>query len=496
MTLAALIAGWAAAYRLARAVAGPWPAHIAALLYTFSPFHWERVNGHINVNLALAFLPWMMLAALRWAQAPDRRASIKSAIWVGLAWGAIINFSLYAIWWGALIAACALIAAPRRPWRWTLALAAGAALIASAPTLVTFFVSSRAADLVGDRMPALIDWGASLNSLFIPSVIHPVEPLRQLAQAIFYGNPNEAGASNWGMLLPLCAAGGWAVLRRGGPPQRLVARVLGLSALTGATLALGAGLKWQGDLVLTDLFKPLNLALWNIGRALKPALFDSPLPPEGLDRIVPLPGYLPLLALPYWEGARMVTRFMFAGGLGLILLAAGGLLERLPRAAGVALAALLLLEVIPARTQDLPIPTRAHAAYAWAAALNNDGSWNILDISDEPKIFVPIADGGVAYEQSLHGIPVATGLSSFLPRGLRNLTLRLSDAPRWTRDKELAQTLIAQRTRFVFVHVILRWDTRVWDGLRDSPLYIDRGCFDGAPGQVFTERICVAEVKP
>jgi hypothetical protein len=270
---------------------------------------------------------------------------------------------------------------------------------------------------------------------------------------------------------------------------------MGLCALAGAALALGAGLKWQGDLVLTDIFKPLNLALWNIGRALKPALFDSPLPPAGLDRIVPLPGYLPLLALPYWEGARMVTRFMFVGGLGLILLAAG-LLERLPRAAGLALAALLLLEVLPARTQDLPIPTRAHAAYAWAAALNNDGSWNILDISDEPKIVVPITGGGVAYEQSLHGIPVASGLSSFLPRGLRDLSLRLSDAPRWTRDRELAQTLSAQRTRFVFVHMILRWDTRVWDGLRSSPLYIDRGCFDGVSGQVFTEQICVAEVKP
>jgi len=65
LPLAALIAGWVPTSRLARAAAGPWPAHVAALLYTFSPFPWERVNGHINVNLALAFLPWMMLAALR-----------------------------------------------------------------------------------------------------------------------------------------------------------------------------------------------------------------------------------------------------------------------------------------------------------------------------------------------------------------------------------------------------------------------------------------------
>ncbi len=495
LTLVSLLAGWVAAYRLARAVAGPWQAYVAALLYTFAPFHWERVNGHINVNLALAILPWMMLAALRWAQAGDRRAAGRAAVWLGAAWGATIVFSLYAIWWGALIIACAGVAVIRRPWKRTLIAAAAIAAAISAPSLATFFVSSRAMDQIGDRMPALVDWGASLNSLFIPSVIHPVEPLRQLARAIFYGNPNEAGASNWGILLPLCAAGGWVLLRRGGQPQRLAARALGLCAVAGVVLAFGAGLKWQGDLVLTDAFKPLNLALWNIGRALKPALFDSPLPPAGLDRIVPLPGYLALLVLPYWEGARMVTRFMFSGGLGLIVLAAG-LLERLPRAAGLALAALLIVEVIPARTQDLPIPTRAHAAYAWASAQDNDGSWNILDISDEPKVVIPITGGHVAYGQSLHGIPVASGLSSFPPRGLRELSLKLSDAPAWTRDASVAAALTAQRTRFVFVHVVMRWDTRVWDGLRSSPLYFDRGCFDGVSGQVFAEQICVAEVKP
>jgi hypothetical protein len=71
----------------------------------------------------------------------------------------------------------------------------------------------------------------------------------------------------------------------------------------------------------------------------------------------------------------------------------------------------------------------------------------------------------------------------------------MSDAPGWTRDPGVIRTLQDQRTRFIFAHVLFRWDTRVWDGLRDSPLYIDRGCFNGAPGQVFPEQICVAEVK-
>ena len=495
LTLAALVAGWLAVYKLARAFVEPWPAYVAALLYTIVPFHWERVNGHINVNLTLAVLPLLMLTALNWVRAVDRRAAVRSAVWVGVAWGATITLSFYAIWWGALIVVCAGVTAIRRPWRWTLIAAAAIAATIAAPSLATFFVSSRAMDQIGDRMPALVDWGASLNSLFIPSVIHPLEPVRQLALAMFYGNQNEAGASNWGILLPLCAAGGWALLRRGEQPQRLAARALGLCALAGAVLAFGAGLKWQGDLVLTDAFKPLNLVLWDVGRALKPTLFDSPLPPAGLDRIVPLPGYLALLAFPFWEGARMVTRFMFVGGLGLILLAAI-LIQRLPRAAGLALAVLLIIEALPARTQDLAIPVRVHPAYEWAAGQGNVGAWNIFDISDEPKVVTPIVGGNVAYTQYLSGLPLASGLSSYLPRPVRDLSLRLGDAPAWTKDEGVAKTLTDRRTRFVFVHVVMRWDTRVWDGLRGSPLYIDRGCFDGVPGQVFTEQICVAEVKP
>ncbi len=495
LTLAALIAGWAAAYRLSRELVAPWPAYVAALLYTIVPFHWERVNGHINLNLALAFLPWLMLAALRWARADDRRSAVRAAVWMGLAWGAVITFSLYAIWWGSLIIACAGIATFRRPWWWTLALASVIALAVAAPTLAWFIAGSRAMDQIGDRMPALVDWGASLNSLFIPSIIHPVELVRQFSQSLFHGNGNEAGASNWGIILPLCSAAGWVILRRGAPSARLTARILGLAALAGAILALGAAVKWQGDPILTDGLRPLNLGLWSIGRVLKPGLFDSVLPPAGLDRMIPLPGYLLLLTAPFWEGARVVTRFMFVGGLGLILLAAV-LIQRLPRAAGLALAALLVIEALPARTQDLQAPTRAHAAYEWAAAQDNDGSWNILDISDEPKIVVPIVGGGVAYGQALHGIPIASGLSSYLPRSLQQLSLRLADAPGWTRDPGVAKAMTDQRTRFIFVHVLFHWDTRVWDGLRASPLYADRGCFDGARDQVFSEQICVAEVKP
>lgn len=494
VTLASLAAGWVAAYKLARSVVSPWPAYLAALLYTIAPFHWERVNGHINVNIGLAILPWVMLAALRWAQAMDKRQAATAARRLGLALGVLITFQLYGVWWGTLLGVCAAVVAIRRPWRWTLLLAPAIGLALAAPALAWFYLSGRAMDLVGEGVPALAGWGASLNSLYIPSIVHPIEPVRQFARGIFFGNGNESGSSNWGILLPLCAIGGWALLRCGPEAARQAARFAGLCALLGTLLALGIAVKWQGDFVQTDLFQPINSVLWAAGRALKPGLFDASLPPGGLDRIIPLPSYLALVTVPFWESARVATRFMFVAGLGLALLAAV-LVERLPRAAGLALAALLIIEALPARTQDLPVPTQVNPAYAWAAGQRNDGSWNILDITDEPKIVALIVGPDIAFARPLHGVPLASGLDSFLPRRLRDLSVRMSDAPGWTRDPGVIRTLQDQRTRFIFVHVLFRWDTRVWDGLRSSPLYLDRGCFNGAPNQVFPEQICVAEVK-
>ncbi len=505
MAVGALTVSFAAAQRCAREVLPAQQAYLAALLFAFSPFHWERLNGHINVNLGLAVLPLAVLFALRWVRTQPKTEA-RAALCMGVCWGITASLQLYGVWWGLLLWLCVLLVRGRQSNRWTAILPPLVALAIAAPTLAYFFAGSRAMDQITDRMPALVGWGSSLNSLLIPSGVHPLAPVREFSRWLYHGIQNESGSANWGFALPLCALAGIVVSlrRRAGANAaavdlpRPVARMLELCAITGLLLSLGYVAKWHGDALQTDAFVAVNRVLWHAGRAAKPGLFDVPEPPAALERAVPLPAYLLLIAVPGWESARVLPRFGFVASLALALLAAA-FVRRLPRPLAVIVAGLLLVEVLPAPTRDLRAPQAAHPAYAWARAQPEEApggvDWNILDITDEPKVTPLVVGGAVAYAQRLHGLPLASGLSSFLPRQVDVLAQRLSNAPEWTQDAGLTRMLAANRTRYVFVHRLFGWDTRVWDGLSSSPHFVARGCFEGLPGQVFPNTICVAEIS-
>lgn len=495
LALSAFTLSFAASQRFARELLPAPHAYLAALLFTFAPFHWERLNGHININLGLAVLPLAALFALRLACAADKAALRHAALAMGLFWGATASLQLYGLWWGGLLWLCVVLARARRPHFGQALLSPALAALIAAPTLLYFASGNRAMDQITDRLPALVGWGSSVNSLFVPSVVHPWPPLQALSKWLYYGIQNESGNANWGLLLPLCALAGALLWRR--PVAGLAAHntarsAMGAWVVIGLVLSLGYAVKWHGDLLQTDVLSPLNRALWSAGRMFKPALFDTPEPQAGLERAVPLPAYALLITVPGWESARVLPRFGFVAALGLVVFGAA-FVRRLPLPAALPLAVLLLLEVVPAPTGDLPAPRRAHPAYAWVREQPAAGESNILDITDEPKVVPLIVGGAVAYAQQLHGLPVASGLSSFLPRAVDTLALRLKDAPQWTQDPDMARMLDGNKTRFVFVHMLFHWDTRVWDGLSRSPYFVPRGCFDGAEGDVFTYTICVAE---
>jgi hypothetical protein len=491
LALSAFTLSFAASQRFARELLPAPHAYLAALLFAFAPFHWERLNGHININLGLAVLPLAALFALRLARASDRVALRNAAVGMGLCWGVTASLQLYGLWWGGLLWLCVVLARVRRPHLGVALLAPLLAVLIVAPTLLYFTAGNRAMDQITDRLPALVGWGSSVNSLFVPSVVHPLPPLQALSKWLYYGIPNESGNANWGVLLPVCALAG-ALLWRRADAGNVVRSAMGAWVVIGLVLSLGYAVKWHGDIVQTEALTPLNRALWSAGQTLKPALFDTPDPQAGLDRAVPLPAYALLITVPGWESARVLPRFGFVAALGLVVFAAA-FLRRLPKAAALLLAALLLIEVVPAPTGDLPVPRRAHPAYTWAREQDASGANNVLDITDEPKVVPLIVGGAVAYAQQLHGLPVASGLSSYLPRAVDTLALRLGAAPEWTQDPETARLLDANKTRFVFVHMLFHWDTRVWDGLSHSPHYVSHGCFDGEQGDVFVYTICVAE---
>ncbi|MGH2537043.1 MAG: hypothetical protein ACRDHL_06595, partial [Candidatus Promineifilaceae bacterium] len=71
---------------------------------------------------------------------------------------------------------------------------------------------------------------------------------------------------------------------------------------------------------------------------------------------VPLPGLVLTAALPYWEGARVMARYLLVGGIGFFLLAALGA-SRLPVLALRALAVgALLFEFDPQRDGRPALP--------------------------------------------------------------------------------------------------------------------------------------------
>ena len=291
MAVGALTVSFAASQRCARELLPAPQAYLAALLFAFAPFHWERLNGHININLGLAVLPLVALFALRWVRAA-RNADVRAALGMGVCWGITASLQLYGVWWGLLLWLCVLVIRGRSLRLWTAVLPPLVAAVIVAPTLAYFFAGNRAMDQITDRMPALVGWGSSLNSLLIPSGVHPLEPMRAVSQWLYHGIQNESGSANWGLVLPLCAVAGIFVsLRRrantnsrdAGLP-RPVARMLVLCAVIGLILSLGYVVKWHGDALQTELFAPVNRVLWQAGRAAKPGLFDTPEPPAMLER--------------------------------------------------------------------------------------------------------------------------------------------------------------------------------------------------------------------
>jgi len=513
-TLLGLAVCYACMYRLARRFAGIFAATVATVLFTFTPFMNERVlNGHANILWGIAVLPWFVLSLLNFVSASDERARWRAAVWSGVAWGVLITFQLYGIWWGGLCWLFALMGL--RQWRrmWpALAIPAIALLIAS-PTLIYFALSSRSAQIVTDALPALVGWGASLNSLFIPSIFHPLAPIREFATSIYGGIQNESGISNLGTLLGIVGLVGivlvWRQMRTKTEVltiQRNEWRMLLLAAGVSLVLSLGLAVKWDGHAVQVPIFASIDQLIWQLGHALKPALFVTEQPVQELANSIPTPGYLFAALLPTWESARVYARFSFVVVLVLALLAAV-VLRQLKPGWQLALAALLIIEVLPVPTYVRTVPTQAHPALDWIAAQTGtpamaaDGTWNwnILDIGNEPNV-VPILLGGkVIYAARMHNLAVSSGFGSYPLRHIVELRAHLLKAPEWTQDMRTPFFMHAIKIRYVLVHQVIgdqagRTDKRVWDGLRNSPYFKPVGCFEPySGGGMWPHEICVAE---
>jgi hypothetical protein len=357
LAVLALVVAFAGAFRLARLFLSWEMASIAALVFTFWRMCWEWVGGHLNMTWISGLLPWMAYGIER-AKQSERHAQWRWVAVTGLIWGIMVNFALYGIFIGAL----AFLLWGREIFRAhrlrQILVAALIALAIGLPTIAPYYVGSRQDQTHIYGAEHNMWWGASLNSLFIPSVSHPLPPLRLFSHKLYGGPYNESGVMNFGMLLSFLAALGAVIAIRSKPSDG----GLVILTLTGIVLSMGPLLRWNGEVVRWPVLDPLNAALWHLGHALKPAIFSTSRPPS-FEAGVPLPGFLLTVIVPFYEAARTVSRYAILGMIGVTILA-GLLLERLPKLARITLIVILLIELWPSPTQNLPLPLHPHPAYA------------------------------------------------------------------------------------------------------------------------------------
>ncbi|MDW7991151.1 MAG: hypothetical protein RMK65_03210 [Anaerolineae bacterium] len=406
LTIAALTGIFGGALFAGKRIGLPlFPSTLAALSLTFFPLQFFQAREHIDKLFGLVALTglWVMLLRISRAPSPLRW---RQGLGIGLLWGTSILFSLYFFWLGFLLVALLL---GRRGWSqkgFVLALLAGAAVV-SLPWGISFVQAIREIS-VSFSLYDLYMYSASVDLWPLPSPYH----LWWGRKVETFLNP-QALEGSLAMLGPtpflLSLVGFFIALRQRHP---LFVPLLG-TTLVGLCLSLGIYLKWRNHLVHVPWAEPLHRLLWRVGHFLKPGLFPTPLPPPGMEDLLPLPGFLWVM-LPFAEGGRAMVRYLFVAAPGFFLAAGYGLSRISPRAARWALGALWAAEYI--LTPVAWKPLSPHPALEWLAQQPPKGALFSLDRT------------GMAWNARelwatfLHNRPILHGSGSWVPLHLGALT--------------------------------------------------------------------------
>jgi hypothetical protein len=490
--LLSLLLALAGMYRLTRLWVKPFPATIAALLFTFWTTRWVQLGGHLNILYLSALLSW-----LAWSLELGFRRPARSTLWftlAGLFWAIALANTLYGLWFGALVWLVWLLprllnrAADRRVW-WAL-LVPGIALLPNLPFLYWFWQARTIAHAGFYGVENNIGYGASLNSLFVPSPHNPW--LRPFADAIYRGPGDESGIANLGLFASVTALAGVALTWR---DRRW--RPLLLALAIGIVLALGLYLRWNGDAVQWHIAGMVGVELWRLGYWLKPVLFGSHQPPPQLVDAIPLPGLLLTALIPFWEGARTVSRYIFIAGLGFFPLVAR-VLNGLPgRGMRFAFAALLVFEGMPGRSGSVPFPFSPHPAFDWLRAQPLNGQAVVDLASAGPNTLQLLIGGEPLYETLFHQQPSASGASSTWPAHTSFLRDWLLATPNPFGSPDLIPILRYFKVRYILLHMRSSLEAEMLVSARRNPDVRVAQCFDpvGAVSP-WPYRICVLEVVP
>ena len=486
LALGSLVAAFAGGRAFAKLYTRTFAATIAALVFTFADFRFFRVAGHLNLALTTCLLPWFLWSLERLRRAEGAAGNSKLIVLCGLFWGLMINFALYGIFFGLI---CFVIWGRDLLKLELLTHAAKILLLAlliSAPVIVLYATGKSNDRTATHDIMASYNWSASLNSLFIPSVVHPFKPIRDLSRTLYTGAYDESGMANVGFVTLILGLIGIGFVMRGRKGDQ---NLLWLT-MVGLILALGITLRWNGEAITSSLFNGVNWLLWNIGHQLKSDVFSSAQPFPPLDMGVPLPGFVLAATVPFWEAARVMSRYVFIGGIGLIMLAAIGL-QRLPKLPRYLLACVWLIESLPVPTANAPLATNPHPAFTWIAKQRLGAGEGIVDLAGPS-----LGQGGeIIYATKYHQTPTAATVGSSWPA----TTMQLWDF--FLQEENLAAPDMAfmleqYRVRYLVLHLRDASMRQRWNILLTNPSFRAEGCFAPlAEESPWPYPICVAEIN-
>ena len=373
-------------------------AFFAGVAFAFVPYRFVHMGGHFNL-IHTEFLPFGLLAALRFIEQPSRRRAGVLGLVLGLTF---LTDAYYAVFLGLSIAVLCLLRLYDLRQGQTLArlgLVAGVAVLVAAPLLVPMAQAVAAGEL--DPLPG---WGgadvfsADLISWLVPPDRHPfwghaVEGLRDRLPA------GGEGIAYPGLVVIALALGGRYVADRAARRCWVV-----LAAVMGV-LALGPFLQVAGR-------------------------SGSGFSYLGREFVLPLP-YMVIRAVPLLNGVRVPGRFAIVAILALDVLAAGALAALLHRRSRLGVASLglalvlVVVEFLPGRLAQHPVavPAPYHRIAAdggTGAVLEIPLQWQsgtavVGDRSRDHTIFL--------YYATVHGRPLVSGyLSRYPDERLERLT--------------------------------------------------------------------------
>lgn len=481
LTLTALLISFAGAIRFMRIYIPGALAIVPALIFTFAVPYWFHVGRHPNILWASSLLPWLAWALERAKRLDDKRFTLLA----GLLWGIMINFSLYYVFTG--IFALVIWADRFFHLKW-IKRGIGLSIIAlllSFPTIIPYLLGTQQDNAHFYGIEHNLHWGASINSLFIPSIYHPFTFVRQFSRSFYRGPQDESGVANLGLVTCFLTLIGLGIALK--HKQHFMSPLY--LALTGIILSLGLLLKWDGEVIKIAAFRPLVAIIWRLGYMLKPEIFRSPHPISPFEAGIPLPGFIFIAVIPFWEFGRTVSRYIILGLLGAATLS-GIALRRFPRAFRYLVITIWLMEALPHPIESTPLPFKLHPAYEWLTNQDLESSEGIVDIAYPTLIMGP----EILWAAWLHKKPTASGTGSSWPEHSYELWAYFINED--LSKSEVGLVLYQYRIRYLFLHMYGEKERKMWEVISNNPAFKPFQCFDPLDSpSPWPYPICIAEVK-